>query len=166
MSRSRSTYWAVGLLILIMGGLGMLNLLSDKARPPATHATADTIVVYKNPTCDCCGKWVEHLKEAGFTVEVRDELEMRAVKKSLGIPARFSACHTATVGGYLIEGHVPATDIKRLLQERPKAQGLAVPGMPVGSPGMEAGGQHMPYQTLLFNGEQAATYAQHGYLQP
>jgi len=80
----------------------------------------------------------------------------------LGIPARLASCHTATVGGYLIEGHVAAADIKRLLQEKPKAQGLAVPGMPVGSPGMEVGDKRMPYETLLFSGEVATTYAQHG----
>ncbi|WP_022955362.1 DUF411 domain-containing protein [Perlucidibaca piscinae] len=162
MSRSRNTFWAIGLLVLIIGGLGALSLFSDKAPQPIAQAVADTIVVHKSPTCGCCGKWVDHLKAEGFAVEVHDEEDMNAVKSRLGIPARLVSCHTATVGGYLIEGHVAAADIKRLLQEKPKAQGLAVPGMPVGSPGMEVGDQRMPYETLLFNGEEATIYARHG----
>jgi len=162
MSRSHNTFWAIGLLVLIIGGLGALSLLSDKAPQPIAQVAANTIVVHKSPTCGCCGKWVDHLKAEGFAVEVLDEEDMNAVKSRLGIPARLASCHTATVGGYLIEGHVAAADIKRLLQEKPKAQGLAVPGMPVGSPGMEVGDKRMPYETLLFSGEVATTYAQHG----
>lgn len=162
MSRSRGTFWAIGLLALILGGLGILSLLSDKAPGPVAQASADTVVVHKSPTCGCCGKWVEHLKAEGFAVEVDDEAEMNVVKSRLGVPGRLASCHTATVGGYLIEGHVPVADIKRLLQEKPKAQGLAVPGMPVGSPGMEMGDRRMPYETLLFNGDETTTYARHG----
>lgn len=162
MKRLRSTLWAVGLLTLGIGGLGTISLLSDKTPKPITQAATDTIVVHKNPTCSCCSQWVNHLKGAGFTVDVRDEPDMLTIKKQLGVPARLSACHTATVGGYLIEGHVPAQDIKRLLREKPEAQGLSVPGMPVGSPGMEMGERRIPYETLLFHGDRAATYARHG----
>ena len=161
MSRSRNTFGAIALLVLIIGGLGAFSLLSDKAPQPVAQVMADTIVVHKSSTCECCGKWVNHLKAEGFAVEVHDEEDMSAVKSRLGMPRRFASCHTAVVNGYLIEGHVPAADIKRLLLEKPKAQGLAVPGMPVGSPGMEVGNQRMPYETLLFSGEEATTYARH-----
>lgn len=102
---------------------------------------ADVIQVYKSPTCGCCGDWIEHLEEHGFTVEVIDEPNMFAVKSELGLPRDLASCHTARVAGYLVEGHVPAQDIQRLLEDRPQLAGLAVPGMPVGSPGMEVEGQ-------------------------
>lgn len=161
MKRSRNTLWAVGLLMLTIAGLGTLSLLSDKTPEPAAQA-ADTIVVHKSPTCSCCGKWVDHLRAEGFTVEVHDENDMSTIKSRLGVPARLASCHTATVGGYLIEGHVPADDIKRLLKEKPQARGLVVRGMPVGSPGMEMGGRHMPYETMLIRGDEVTTYAHHG----
>lgn len=101
----------------------------------------DVIQVYKSPTCGCCGDWIEHLREHGFTVEVVDEPNMFAVKSELGLPRELASCHTARIADYLIEGHVPAGDIQRLLEDRPQLAGLAVPGMPVGSPGMEVEGQ-------------------------
>ncbi len=111
----------------------------------------DTVVVYKDPSCDCCGRWIRHLEQAGFKVEVQAELDLGARNAQLGIPKALAACHTAIVHGYLIEGHVPASDIRRLLSERPNARGLAVPGMPVGSPGMETGDQNDPYDVVLFD---------------
>jgi hypothetical protein len=93
--------------------------------------------VYKSPTCGCCVKWVEHMREAGFVVTVNDVDNVHPVKMRVGVPPGKGSCHTAEVAGYFLEGHVPASDVKRLLKERPAAKGLGVPGMPMGSPGME-----------------------------
>lgn len=93
--------------------------------------------VYKSPTCGCCQKWVDHLRSRGYNVTVSDVSDVSRVKRDLGVPSGASSCHTALVGGYFIEGHVPEEDISRLLAERPNIAGLAVPGMPIGSPGME-----------------------------
>jgi hypothetical protein len=95
-----------------------------------------SVDVYKSATCDCCGKWIEHMREAGFKVEPHVVTDVPGNRKKLGMPDKFGSCHTAKVGGYVVEGHVPAEDIKRLLTEHPKALGLAAPGMPPGSPGM------------------------------
>ncbi|NUO76055.1 MAG: DUF411 domain-containing protein [Lysobacter sp.] len=95
------------------------------------------MVVHKSPTCGCCSLWVEHVLAAGFEVEVRDREDLSAIKQRLGVPYGKGSCHTAEVGGYFVEGHVPAGDIQRMLKERPQARGLTVPGMPAGSPGME-----------------------------
>lgn len=123
----------------------------------------DTVVVYKSPTCHCCSKWVEHLRSAGFTVSVKNENAMTPLKTRLGVPADLASCHTALVRGYLIEGHVPAQDIRRLLAEHPKAKGLAVPGMPIGSPGMEQGDRIDPYKVVLFSDDAPpSVFATHG----
>lgn len=110
---------------------------------------APTMTVYKSPTCGCCSMWVEHMEAAGFTVVTEDRTDMTAVKDSLGLPSDLSSCHTGVVDGYVIEGHVPAEHVARLLEERPAAMGLAVPGMPVGSPGMEMGDRKDPYNVLI-----------------
>ncbi len=96
-----------------------------------------TITVYRDPNCGCCSKWIEHLIKHGFLVNDRKSDEMSEVKRGLGVPGKLESCHTGVVNGYVIEGHVPAADIKRLLKEKTKVAGLAVPGMPMGSPGME-----------------------------
>jgi hypothetical protein len=114
-------------------------------------AQATTVQVWKDPNCGCCQLWVEHLQASGFKVEVRD-VGNTAARKRLGMPEKLGSCHTATVGGYVIEGHVPAADIHRLLKERPVALGLSVPGMPIGSPGMdgpEYKGRKDAYDVLL-----------------
>jgi hypothetical protein len=108
--------------------------------------------VYKTPTCGCCGKWVEHMKANGFAPTVKDVQSTAEYRKQYGVPDQLQSCHTAIVGGYTIEGHVPAADIQRLLKEKPKAKGLAVPGMPLGSPGME-GARRDPYAVLLFDSQ-------------
>jgi len=110
-----------------------------------------TVEVYKTTTCGCCSLWVKHLEENGFTTRVSDVGNIAAVKQTYGVPARAASCHTAVVDGYVIEGHVPAADVKRLLQERPTVAGLAVPGMPIGSPGMEYGDRVQPYDVLAFD---------------
>ena len=107
------------------------------------------LTVFKSPTCGCCSKWVDHVKAAGFTVEVHDEEEMDPVKDRLGVPPDLRSCHTAQLEGYLIEGHVPAEDIKRLLAGRPKLAGLAVPGMPKSTPGMAVPGEPAEAYTVV-----------------
>ena len=107
------------------------------------------MTVWKSPWCGCCTAWVQHMKDAGFKVEIKEVEDLGQVKRAAGIPEALQSCHTATVGGYAIEGHVPATDVKRLLTARPDIDGLAVPGMPSGSPGME-NGQRDPYDVVTF----------------
>ena len=123
--------------------------LTPFAALPALAVAPPTVQVFKSKTCGCCGAWVEHMRSAGFTVTVNDVDDTTAARKRLGMPDRFGSCHTATVGGYVLEGHVPAADVKRLLATKPKAIGLAVPSMVPGSPGMEMGGRKDPYQVLL-----------------
>ena len=103
-----------------------------------SQSSGPLITVFKTPTCGCCGKWVEHLKANGFTVKVQEVNDTSAYERQYRVPRSMVSCHTAVVNGYTIEGHVPAEEIKRLLSERPRVVGLAVPGMPVGSPGMDA----------------------------
>ena len=125
---------------------------ADRAVPPATSdlsvssASSDpsalpVMTVYKSPTCGCCKSWVDAVKAAGFTVEVHDVDDVTPIKEDAGVPADKRSCHTAIIDGYAIEGHVPPATIKKFLAEHPKAAGLAVPGMPAGSPGMEMPGQ-------------------------
>ena len=124
------------------------------ALPFAAAAQAPTRVlveVWKDPNCGCCKDWVTHLEANGFAVKVNDTGN-EAMRKRLGMPDKFGSCHTALVGGYVVEGHVPAADIRRLLQQKPAAVGLSVPGMPVGSPGMDGkiyGDRRDPYDVLL-----------------
>ena len=118
---------------------------------PTTGAWAadDQITVHRDPSCGCCSGWVQHLQKAGFRANVIDARDLDAVKKRLGIPDDLAACHTAEIAGYVVEGHVPAAALKRFLAEKPRARGLAVRGMPVGSPGME-GGRPEPYDVVMF----------------
>jgi hypothetical protein len=106
-----------------------------------------TVMVYKSPSCGCCEKWVAHLRDAGLKVEVRNAGNLDAVRKQLGVPRKLAGCHTATVGGYVVEGHVPAEQVLRLLRDKPSVAGISVPGMPIGSPGMEGPGGR-PYEVL------------------
>jgi hypothetical protein len=115
---------------------------------PLSAAANEVVDVYKSPYCGCCGKWVDHLKSAGFEVRTHEVNDVPGTRQRLGMPDRLGSCHTATVAGYVVEGHVPATDIRRLIKERPTVLGLAVPSMPPGSPGME-GARRVPYDTLL-----------------
>lgn len=129
-------------------------------RPGTTAAVVD---VHKSPTCGCCAAWVVHLREAGFTVRVSDTEKLDEIKAARGVPRQAQSCHTAVVGGYVVEGHVPAADVQRLLKERPAIAGLAVPGMPIGSPGMEVQGMKpQPYQVLAFDKQGATSvFARH-----
>lgn len=134
-------------------GVAILASLASAWTPAGTHETVAgrEITVFKDPNCGCCTKWVEHLRKHAFDVAARDTSDVAAVKRAGRIPERLHSCHTAFVGGYVIEGHVPASDIQRLLREQPKVAGLAVPGMPVGSPGMEVGNRVDKYDVIAFN---------------
>jgi hypothetical protein len=120
------------------------------------------IVVSKDPTCGCCTGWVDHLRQAGFSADVVETSEINRVKVRLGVPDDLASCHTAEIGGYVIEGHVPADAIKRLLAEKPAGKGLAVPGMPMGSPGMEMEGMAPEtYEVVLFGPSGQTTFARY-----
>ena len=119
---------------------------------PVLSSDKPQITVYKTPTCGCCGKWVDHLRDSGFEVTTEEMNDLSALKKEHGITPRYSSCHTALVDGYVVEGHVPADVIFRLLKERPDVEGITVPGMPAGSPGMETG-VIQKYQVLTFDAD-------------
>ena len=116
----------------------------------AETAAAATLMVTKTAACGCCREWVEHMRKAGFDVHVRDVGDVTPTARRLGVPDRLRSCHTSQIAGYAIEGHVPAADVRRLLATKPKAAGIAVPGMVAGSPGMEVG-HSQPYKVLLFD---------------
>lgn len=120
------------------------------AAPTVTAAAKPTVTVYKDPNCGCCRNWIEHLVKHGYRVDAKDSRDMEQIKTTLGVPTDLKSCHTAVVDGYVIEGHVPAVDIDRLLATKPKVKGLAVPGMPIGAPGME-GAVKQHYQVLAFD---------------
>jgi len=141
-------------LVFVLAGL--MFLWQDPA------VAAEEITVYKSPTCGCCKKWVAHLEQNGMQVSAHDVADVVPYKKQGGVTPATASCHTAMVEGYVIEGHVPAADIKRLLSERPQARGLAVPGMPVGSPGMEQGSRKDPYKVLLIHNDgSTSVYSQY-----
>lgn len=131
------------------GAAGVASLAALSASP-LFAAPGRAITVYKDPNCGCCKNWVDHIRAAGYTATVHDTADMATVKSSMGVPSALESCHTARVGSYTIEGHVPADVIDRLLKEKPVAMGLAVPGMPMGSPGME-GGTKEKYDVMLFD---------------
>jgi len=138
------------LVRLVTGFFGLALLIVV----PAIADPTETVTVYRSPSCGCCTKWVEHMQEAGFEVEMHEVSDVTSIKRMNGLPARLASCHTALVGGYLVEGHVPAADVKRLLAEKPKIAGLAVPEMPIGSPGMEMPGvKAKPYDVLAFDSD-------------
>ena len=126
-------------------------------------ADVPVVQVFKTPTCGCCNGWIDSLQEAGFDVESIDLARLDEVKASNGVPPALASCHTAIVDGYVVEGHVPAEDVRRLLAERPEISGLAVPGMPLGSPGMEHPdpSRHETYRVLAFGPEGVSVFATH-----
>ena len=115
----------------------------------SASALSSAVTVHKDPNCGCCTGWVRHLKDAGLAVTIEETADLQAVRKRLGVPSDLAACHTAEIGGYVVEGHVPALAVRQLLEKRPAAIGLAIPGMPAGSPGME-GGTPRKYDVVLF----------------
>ena len=120
------------------------------ADTPASDKAVD-MVVYRSPSCTCCGKWLEHIKSNNFNVKDIVTDDVQTIKNKFGVTAEMASCHTAIVNGYVIEGHVPANDIKKLLKTKPKLAGIAVPGMPKGTPGMEMGGVKDAYNVMSFN---------------
>ena len=138
--------------ILGLSFLGV-NSYAEQPAPQAVKAVQQPIKieVYRSPTCSCCGKWVKHLQENNF--EVKDNVldDVQAMKDKYGVPKEMASCHTAIVNGYVVEGHVPASDIKKLLNIKPKVIGVAAPGMPSGSPGMEMGGKQDVYDVMSFD---------------
>ena len=149
-------------LTTVLRTLGLVMVM-NLALPPALHSAAmaqaataaNEVEVYKSPYCGCCGKWVDYMRRHGFDVTVHDMDDLSAIKTMAGVPAKLQSCHTAMVGGYVLEGHVPVDAVRRLLDSGAKVQGLAVPGMPVGSPGME-GGSPEAYTVYSFAGDGSA----------
>ena len=143
---------------MVVGGATLLGGIVA-----AQRAAGPTVEVFKSPTCGCCANWVKHLEANGFTTKVTDVDDMTQVKTKYGVPGRLQSCHTAVVNGYVLEGHVPAADVQRLLKERPSVAGVAVPGMPIGSPGMEQGSLVQPYNVMTFDKQgQTSVFAAHG----
>jgi len=148
---------ATGMLMSVVLLLA-LGVRADETEPAAQPPL---VKVWKTPTCGCCGKWVRHMQAAGFRVEVTDVANVDPIKTANGLPLRLASCHTALVDGYVIEGHVPAGDVRRLLKERPDIVGLTAPGMPPGSPGMDVPGSP-PYDVLSLDKDgKTAVYATH-----
>jgi len=149
--------FGIGIVLAVLGVGAYLQF------GPSASAGLPTVTVYKSPSCQCCSDWVAHMKEEGFEVEVQSKLRMKPVKKQVGLPASLAACHTSVVGNYVVEGHVPAQEVKQLLREQPDVRGLSVPGMPVGSPGMERGNRVEPYEVVTFTPSGETTvFAQYG----
>lgn len=134
-----------------MTARGWMASMAMLVAAAAMGAGLPVVDVYKSPSCGCCNDWIKHLEAHGFKVRAHNTDDVVSHKYRLGVPPGHGSCHTAEVGGYVIEGHVPASEIKRLLRERPKARGLTVPGMPIGSPGMEQGSRRDPYEVLLID---------------
>ena len=146
-----------GFLAAALVGAGTLIARRAAAATPARGIVArPPVTVYKDPSCGCCKAWVAHMTQSGFVVTAHDDSDMDAVKDHYGVPSGVRSCHTALVGSYVIEGHVPASDVDRMLKEQPKVAGLAVPGMVMGSPGME-GAMSKPYTVLAFQKTGATT---------
>jgi len=142
----------------IAAGVALLPLLS---LPGHAQTTWPKMTVAKDPSCGCCGQWVQYLRESGFSVDIIETTAMDRVKADFGVPAALQSCHTAEIGGYVVEGHVPADAIKRLLTERPHATGLAVAGMPASAPGMDTPGATDTYEVTLFSLSKQTRYARY-----
>lgn len=140
--------------------MGSVALLAAAFSPVAMAANA--VNVYRDPSCGCCGAWISYLRAQRYTVTVHEDQAMAAVKTRLGVPADAASCHTAVIDGYVIEGHVPVQDIRRLLAEHPNARGLAAPGMPMGSPGMEMGKPERYDVVLIERDGSSRVFATHG----
>ncbi|MEA2993388.1 MAG: hypothetical protein QOD40_2308 [Alphaproteobacteria bacterium] len=136
--------------------LAVLSLVAAVLLPRRAFAAWPLVTVHKDPNCGCCSGWVAHLESHGFQVKVIETATLNRVRARLGVPFDVAGCHTAEVGNYLLEGHVPAGAVERLLTERPKAKGLSVPGMPSGSPGMT--GDYEEYEVILFAGDERRVY--------
>lgn len=161
----RRYFVTLALLTITAAGCNSTSAnLSTSSTPLSTNnftGNDSTVEVYRSASCGCCGLWVEHMQQAGFTVTETITEELNAVKAKHGVPNQLASCHTAIVDGYVVEGHIPSEDVQRLLAEKPAVTGIAVPGMPIGSPGMEVGNEREPYAVLSFKGETIETFATH-----
>lgn len=149
------------LIVAATAALALAGLVSAQPKPVSSRTP---IVVYKTSTCGCCALWVEHMRENGFAPEVHDvsAAQVRAVSQSAGLSDEGASCHTAKVGAYIVEGHVPASDVQRMLKTKPAIAGIAAPGMPMGSPGMEQGGRKEAYDVIAFTKDGKKTvFAKH-----
>jgi len=158
----RQTRITIAIAAIAVAGFAYGVAAQQKAAPSA--AALPKVTVYKTSSCGCCRLWVDHLKINGFDVQAMDvsSADVRAVSKAAGLKDEGTSCHTAKIGDYTVEGHVPAADIKRMLKEKPAIAGLAAPGMPMGSPGMEQGNTKEPYDVLAFKKDGTSTvYAKH-----
>lgn len=136
----------------------LLAAMTTAGSTAVVHA-GQTLTVYKSPTCGCCEAWADRMEDAGFKVVAHNTHDMRSVKHEHGVGQALASCHTALIDGYVIEGHVPAKEIQKLLENKYDVAGLTVPGMPVGSPGMEMGGRQDAYNVLVFKGSKAGVFA-------
>ena len=160
----RYVHFSIVAIAVALAGCGQADRppASLDVLPAASAAEQPQLVVYKNASCGCCKVWVEHMQKHGFTAKVTDVDNMSPIKERVGVPYGMGSCHTAEVGGYFIEGHVPAEQVVRLLKEKPKAKGLTVPGMPIGSPGIEQGDVKQPYEVhLVHNDGTTSVYAKY-----
>ena len=146
------TFPTLAVLSLFITACGRADAAPEVSEELASAAdpSLPEVLVYKSPTCGCCNGWVEHMRAAGFTVDARDVSDLMSVKRDAGVPVAMSSCHTTLIDGYVVEGHVPAEQVKRLLADRPDIAGIAAPGMPTGSPGME-GPNAGPYDVFSFD---------------
>jgi hypothetical protein len=149
---------------LAIAAIAIAALGIGAAAQPKPVSSRTPIVVYKTPTCGCCALWVEHMRQNGFQPEVHDvsAAQVRAVSQAAGLKDEGTSCHTAKVGSYIVEGHVPASDVQRMLKDKPAIAGIAAPGMPMGSPGMEQGGAKEAYDVVAFTKDgKTSVYAKH-----
>lgn len=147
----------IGVYSMVTPGDVQQQAIAENLPPEALKITA-----FRSPTCGCCGVWIEHMKANGFQVEDNITEDLEGVKREHNVPDDLASCHTAIANGYVIEGHIPAADVKRLLAEKPDVAGIAVPGMPIGSPGMESGNIKEPYTVFTFDeAGQTAVFAEH-----
>ncbi len=141
------------MMAMLFTAYAVNTAIAEEKTTTVAQSNGQTIDMYKSPTCGCCGDWASHMRQAGFTVTEHKRDNMNAIKKQYGVPKSLESCHTALIGGYIIEGHVPAKDVARLLKERPDIVGLTAPGMPMKSPGMQKEGLPTEgYDVLSFNG--------------
>lgn len=156
----RISHIALAVSAIAVSGLGLVAY----AQPKPASSRSNVAVVYKTSSCGCCKMWVEHLKKNGFEIEANDvsAAQVRSVSQSAGLSEDNTSCHTARIGGYIVEGHVPAADIQRMLKQKPAIAGIAAPGMPMGSPGMEQGGRKEPFEVIAFTKDgKTSVFAKH-----
>lgn len=163
MTLDRRRFFQQAAIAVAGAALGARTLGAQSSQ--SSQGALPVMTVYKSESCGCCSQWVDHAKANGFTVREVNTDDLNTVKREMGIPARLASCHTVMVGGFLVEGHVPASDVKRLLREKPKVRGIAVPGMPIGSPGMEQGpvSGYERYDVVAFAADgSVSVFASHG----